>query len=60
MIVATFLSDDTVRVSLEPSDLERLKDSITKEGVTREAFMVTAIQEHLNVALQAEEPPEPA
>lgn len=58
MIIVTFLSDETVRASFEPSDLERLNTAVTQAGVTREAFIVTAIQEHLNVTLQAETPPE--
>ena len=58
MIVVTFLSGDSAKVSFEPSDLETLNKAVEASGLSREAFIRDAIDKAVSSALEAETPAE--
>lgn len=58
MIVVTFVANDVIQVSLEPSDMETLNNAATKSGVSREVFVRDVIEKGISSALAVETPAE--
>lgn len=58
MIVVTFVANDVIQASLEPSDMENLNKATTASGVSREAFVRDVIDKGISSALEAETPAE--
>lgn len=58
MIVVTFVANDVIQVSLEPSDMETLNKAATAASVSREVFVRDVIDKGISSALEAETPSE--
>lgn len=58
MIVVTFLSGESAKVSFEPTDLETLNKAVAASGLSREAFVRDAIEKAVSTAIAAETPAE--
>lgn len=58
MIVVTFVANDVIQVSLEPSDMETLNKAATASSVSREVFVRDVIDQGISTALEAETPAE--